>query len=230
MTYRDTHATLPSLVQRFFADWLVAQREASPHTVASYRDTFRLLLSYASRRLARQPTDLSVADIDADLVAGFLASVEDVRKNSIGTRNVRRAAIRAFFRFVAIREPALLLQCQRLATARNGMGDDRGAPGGTRLFQPRAGRHPGPGDRPGDRGRRLGQANRRRPVGRGFARVARRGGERVARRSTGRSARCFGRTGISDRGSAYVELHISCIVVREVLCGVAILLHFGSAA
>ena len=90
------------------------QREASPHTVASYRDTFRLLLAYASRQLARQPTDLSVADIDADLVAGFLAFVEDDRKNSIRTRNVRRAAIRGFFRFVAIREPALLLHCQRV--------------------------------------------------------------------------------------------------------------------
>ena len=110
----ESHASLPSLVQRFFADWLIAQREASPHTVASYRDTFRLLLAYASRQLARQPTDLSVADIDADLVAGFLAFVEDDRKNSIRTRNVRRAAIRGFFRFVAIREPALLLHCQRV--------------------------------------------------------------------------------------------------------------------
>ena len=110
----ESHASLPSLVQRFFADWLIAQREASPHTVASYRDTFRLLLAYATRQLARQPTDLSVADIDADLVAGFLAFVEDDRKNSIRTRNVRRAAIRSFFRFVAIREPALLLHCQRV--------------------------------------------------------------------------------------------------------------------
>ena len=114
MTVCESHASLPSLVQRFFADWLIAQREASPHTVASYRDTFRLLLAYATRQLARQPTDLSVADIDADLVAGFLAFVEDDRKNSIRTRNVRRAAIRGFFRFVAIREPALLLHCQRV--------------------------------------------------------------------------------------------------------------------
>ena len=114
MTACGTHASLPSHVQRFFADWLVAQREASPHTVASYRDTFRLLLGYASRRLGRQPTDLSVADIDADLVAAFLTFVEDDRKNGIRTRNVRRAAIRGFFRFVAIREPALLLHCQRV--------------------------------------------------------------------------------------------------------------------
>ena len=114
MTVRDIRACLPAHVQRFFADWLIAQREASPHTVASYRDTFRLLLAYASRQLARQPTDLSVTDIDADLVAGFLAFVEDGRNNGVRTRNVRRAAIRGFFRFVAIREPALLLHCQRV--------------------------------------------------------------------------------------------------------------------
>ena len=114
MTVCEPHDSLPSLVQRFFADWLIAQRDVSPHTVASYRDTFRLLLAYASRQLTREPTDLSVTDIDADLVAGFLTFVEDDRKNSIRTRNVRRAAIRGFFRFVAIREPALLLHCQRV--------------------------------------------------------------------------------------------------------------------
>ena len=114
MTVREIRACLPAHVQRFFADWLIAQREASPHTVASYRDTFRLLLAYASRQLARQPTDLSVTDIDADLVAGFLAFVEDGRNNGVRTRNVRRAAIRGLFRFVAIREPALLLHCQRV--------------------------------------------------------------------------------------------------------------------
>ena len=114
MTVREIRASLPAHLQRFFADWLIAQREASPHTVASYRDTFRLLLGYASRQLARQPTDLSVTDIDADLVAGFLAFVEDGRNNGVRTRNVRRAAIRGFFRFVAIREPALLLHCQRV--------------------------------------------------------------------------------------------------------------------
>ena len=114
MTVRDIRASLPAHVQCFFADWLIAQREASPHTVASYRDTFRLLLAYASRQLERQPTDLSVTDIDADLVAGFLAFVEDGRNNGVRTRNVRRAAIRGFFRFVAIGEPALLLHCQRV--------------------------------------------------------------------------------------------------------------------
>ena len=106
--------TLPVHVQRFFAERLVAQKEASPHTVASYRDTFRLLLVYASRQLGRQPTELSTTDIDANLVAGFLAYVEDGRNNGVRTRNVRRSAIRGFFRFVAIEEPALLLHCQQV--------------------------------------------------------------------------------------------------------------------
>ena len=113
MTACENHA-LSAHVQRFFAERLIAQKDASPHTVASYRDTFRLLLDYATRQLGRQPTDLSVTDIDAELVAGFLSFVEDTRKNGIRTRNVRRSAIRGFFRFVAIHEPALLLHCQRV--------------------------------------------------------------------------------------------------------------------
>ena len=113
MTSRETYA-LPAHVQRFFAEWLIDWKEASPHTVASYRDTFRLLLGYASRQLGRQPTDLSVTDIDAELVAGFLSNIEHGRNNSIRTRNVRRSAIRGFFRFAALREPALLLHCQQV--------------------------------------------------------------------------------------------------------------------
>ena len=113
MTSGDT-CTLSAHVQRFFAERLIARMEASPHTVASYRDTFRLLLDFASRQLGREPTGLSTTDIDADLVAGFLAYVEDGRSNGIRTRNVRRSAIRGFFRFVAIEEPALLLHCQQV--------------------------------------------------------------------------------------------------------------------
>ena len=105
---------LPAYVQRFFADRLIAQQQASPHTVTSYRDTFRLLLNYACERIGREPTDLLVTDIDADLVARFLCFVEHSRQNSARTRNVRRSAIRGFFRFVAIREPALLHQCQQV--------------------------------------------------------------------------------------------------------------------
>ena len=68
-------------LQRFFTERLVGQLQASSHTVASYRDTFRLLLRYAAGRLARAPTNLQVADIDAELVGQFLSFVEtDTRK------------------------------------------------------------------------------------------------------------------------------------------------------
>ena len=113
MTSPMTYA-LPGHVQSFFAERLIAQMEASVHIVESYRDTFRLLLEYATRELGREPADLLVTDIDAGLVAGFLSHIENERNNGIRTRNIRRAAIRGFFRHVAIREPALLLHCQQV--------------------------------------------------------------------------------------------------------------------
>lgn len=113
MTLHKIYA-LPGHVQSFFVERLIAQMEASVHTVNSYRDTFRLLLEYASRELGREPAELFVTDIDADLVTGFLSHVENARNNSIRTRNTRRSAIRAFFRHVAIQEPALLHQCQQV--------------------------------------------------------------------------------------------------------------------
>lgn len=113
MTTPEAYA-LPAYVQHFFAERLIAQMEASVHTVNSYRDTFRLLLQYASGKLGRQPADLLVTDIDVDLVTGFLSHVENERKNGTRTRNTRRSAIRCFFRHVAVREPALLLHCQQI--------------------------------------------------------------------------------------------------------------------
>ena len=101
-------------IQRFFTDYLVNQKNASAHTVASYRDTFRLLLQYAVECLNRQPVDMSVDDIDTTLVSNFLTHVEEQRGNSTSTRNLRRTIIRTFFRFVAMHEPALLLHCQRV--------------------------------------------------------------------------------------------------------------------
>lgn len=103
---------LPVHVQRFFTERLVTQLGASPHTVASYRDTFRLLLKYASDRLSLAPTDLQIGDIDADLVGGFLSFVETERANSARSRNTRLAAIRSFFKYVAFQEPQLLHHCQ----------------------------------------------------------------------------------------------------------------------
>jgi integrase/recombinase XerD len=105
---------LPIYVQRFFIERLATQLGASHHTVASYRDTFRLLLKYASDHLGRAPTSLHIADIDAELVAGFLSFVETTRANSARSRNTRLAALRSFFKYVAFQEPQLLHHCQRI--------------------------------------------------------------------------------------------------------------------
>ena len=98
-------STLPSLVQAFFMDRLMQQRQASPHTIASYRDTFRLLLDFAQQRLGKTPSNLTVPEIDAQLVGAFLNHLERERKNSARSRNVRLAAIHSFFRYVALHAP-----------------------------------------------------------------------------------------------------------------------------
>ncbi len=107
---------LPIYVQRFFTERLAIQLRASQNTVASYRDSFRLLLKYASDHLGRAPIDLQVADIDADLVGSFLSFVETARGNGARSRNTRLSAIRSFFKYVAINEPQLLYHCQRILT------------------------------------------------------------------------------------------------------------------
>lgn len=105
---------LPAYIQRFFTERLTNQLRASPHTIASYRDTFRLLLNFASRELGHLPTDFQVADIDADLVSRFLDFIEKERSNGARSRNTRLSAIRSFFKYVAVNEPQLLLHCQRI--------------------------------------------------------------------------------------------------------------------
>jgi integrase/recombinase XerD len=109
-----TTTILPSLVQQFFTDRLCTQMAASPNTVAAYRDTFRLLLRFASDQTGKPPTRLTVEQVDVILVGDFLAYVEDQRGNSARSRNARLAAIRSFFRFVAMKEPAYLLHCQKI--------------------------------------------------------------------------------------------------------------------
>jgi integrase/recombinase XerD len=104
----------PFLLQRFFADRLVRQLDASPHTVASYRDTFRLLLHFANDRLGRTPSDLKIDDLEATFLVQFLVYLEKERHVSVRTRNTRLAAIHSFFRYVAFCEPAHALLCQRI--------------------------------------------------------------------------------------------------------------------
>ncbi len=109
-----TASTFPALLQRFFTDRLSMQMEASAHTIAGYRDTFRLLLRFASEHRGKAPTKLGIEDLDADLIGDFLLHVETTRRNGARSRNTRLAAIRSFFRYVAMSEPAWLLHCQRI--------------------------------------------------------------------------------------------------------------------
>lgn len=109
-----TTATLPALVQQFFTDRLCDQIDASSHTIASYRDTFRLLLRFAGKQTGKAPTKLQVDDLDCSLISDFLTHVETQRRNSARSRNTRLAAIRSFFRFVAMTEPAYMLHSQKI--------------------------------------------------------------------------------------------------------------------
>jgi integrase/recombinase XerD len=107
-------SSLPSLVHRFFTQRLLEQQGLSQHTVASYRDTFRLFLAFAAQHVGRAPSKLQMEELDVSFVEKFLRHLEQGRGNSVRTRNARLAAVHAFFRFVAISEPALGLQCQRI--------------------------------------------------------------------------------------------------------------------
>jgi len=90
------------------------QRQASAHTIASYRDTFRLLLQFAQKRLRRAPSTLALEDIDAPLVVDFLDEQEKVRDVTARTRNLRLTAIHSFFHYVAFEAPAHAAQIQRV--------------------------------------------------------------------------------------------------------------------
>lgn len=106
--------SFPSLLQDFFCQRLVAQRNVSAQTVASYRDAFTLLLRYAEARTRKAPTDLQLTDLDAPLVAGFLDHLEKERGNAVRSRNTRLAAIRSFLRYASVRDPASLPVIQRV--------------------------------------------------------------------------------------------------------------------
>jgi integrase/recombinase XerD len=107
-------SALAPTLQAFFTDRLTGQRHASPNTIAAYRDTLRLLLTFAAQRLGRQPSELDLGDLDADLVAAFLAHLETERGNSVKTRNVRLAAIHSLYRYAALRHPEHAQDIQRV--------------------------------------------------------------------------------------------------------------------
>jgi site-specific recombinase XerD len=92
-------------LQTFFADYLTRQKRLSPQTIASCRDTFRLLLVFLRDQTGVEPSALRIADVDAPAVLSFLDYLEQERGNSVRSRNVRLSAIRSFFRLIALRDP-----------------------------------------------------------------------------------------------------------------------------
>ena len=84
---------LPPLLQAFFIDRLARQRDASPHTIASYRDSFKLLLAFLRTQTGKQPSKLVLEDLDATAITAFLAHLENERGSSVRTRNARLVAI-----------------------------------------------------------------------------------------------------------------------------------------
>jgi len=115
-----TNARVPSsrsfstLVQGFFCQRLLQQRNASPRTVAAYRDTFRLLLCYVQDHRNLAIESVTLRDLDAVLVCAFLDYLEQERHNSIRTRNARLAALRSFFHYAATQAPEDLPNIQRV--------------------------------------------------------------------------------------------------------------------
>jgi site-specific recombinase XerD len=102
---------IPPTLQAFFTDRLAKQRQASPRTVAAYRDTLRLLLGFVHQQTGRMPSQLDWDDLDATMISAFLNHLEGERHNSVRTRNVRLTAIRSLFSYAALRHPehALLI-------------------------------------------------------------------------------------------------------------------------
>jgi integrase/recombinase XerD len=101
-------------MQAFFTERLARQRRASPHTIAAYRDTLRLLLSFTAQRAATVPCRLDFADLTAPVIAAFLDHCEQQRGNSIRTRNARLAAIHSLFAYAALRHPEHAADIERV--------------------------------------------------------------------------------------------------------------------
>jgi integrase len=96
---------LAPILEAFFTDRLMTQRGASPHTIASYRDTFTLLLGDIHQQTGKLPAQLDLSDLDPATIGAFLQQLETTRGNSPATRNARLAAIRSLFRYASLRAP-----------------------------------------------------------------------------------------------------------------------------
>src|SRR5262249_40388512 len=118
-TMKSQKPTVPNvplgpMLRRYFCEYLVSQRNLSPQTIASYRDTFRLLLAFLERRYRIKPDVVCGDDLDAPRVLMFLDDLERRRHNTARTRNTRLAAIRSFLRHAASANPLLLQVAQRV--------------------------------------------------------------------------------------------------------------------
>lgn len=109
-----TSQRFSALLEAFFTERLISQRHASPHTVASYRDTFRLLLKFLQKHIRKAPSELTMADLDVRLIGAFLQDLEAGRHNAIRSRNLRLTAIRSFFRYAALECPEHAEQIHRV--------------------------------------------------------------------------------------------------------------------
>jgi site-specific recombinase XerD len=107
-------SALAPAMQTYFSDRLIAQRGASPNTVAAYCQTFRLLLQFAAKRTGKQPSELDIAQLDAPLIAAFLEHLEKARGNSVSSRNNRLAAIHSLFAYMALHRPEHAASIQRV--------------------------------------------------------------------------------------------------------------------
>ncbi|HKN35700.1 MAG TPA: site-specific integrase [Terriglobales bacterium] len=109
-----TPVTLAALLQRFFTQRLMQQRQASPHTISSYRDSFRQFLKFVQQRLRKPPSRLTFEEIDAPLIVAFLDELEKHQGVSVRSRNLRLTAIHSFFQYAAFEAPAHSAQIQRV--------------------------------------------------------------------------------------------------------------------
>ena len=136
---------IAATMQAFFTERLAAQRRASPHTIAAYRDTLRMLLAFAAARTGTPPCRLDVADLDAPVIAAFLDHLEHERGNSIRTRNARLAAIHSLFGYAALRHPEHAADIERVLAIPPKSADQAIVTFLTDPEAERAARRPGPG-------------------------------------------------------------------------------------
>ena len=114
-----TSTDFPALLESYFTQRLIAQRRVSPHTIAAYRDTFRLLLHFAQKRLHKPPSQLTLEDLNAPFLGTFLNDLENHRANGARSRNLRLTAIRSFFRYAALEVPHHAALIQRVLAIPN---------------------------------------------------------------------------------------------------------------